>query len=205
MPNKTCTKCGGVTIKNHCKPCAREYAIVYRKANRETLRAKNRSYYSKNKSAVLGRCKNYRDTNSEEIKRRRKVKSERISIQRKGHYLAHRKRINENNKSRYRVDRTQRLIDAKIYRDSNPAKIYAANAKMYAARLQRTPTWFDVEKEQIAKLYKEAHEFRNTGIDVHVDHIIPLQGKLVSGLHTLANLQILKAAENLSKHNSFEL
>lgn len=77
------------------------------------------------------------------------------------------------------------------------------HAKRRAAKLQRTVTWAD--KGKIKELYTKAKQLTiETGITHHVDHIIPLQGKTVSGLHVETNLQVITAYENLSKHNNFE-
>jgi len=71
------------------------------------------------------------------------------------------------------------------------------NASLYQNRKLRIPSWFDKEKDQIAEFYDNCPE------GYQVDHIIPLQGKYVSGLHTLSNLQYLSAEENIAKGNIY--
>lgn len=44
----------------------------------------------------------------------------------------------------------------------------------------------------------------STGIVHHVDHVIPLQGRTVSGLHVAGNLRVITASENVKKHNRYE-
>lgn len=84
----------------------------------------------------------------------------------------------------------------------NPDKIAAKGAKRHAAKLQRTPG-FGCQC-LISLFYEAAREAtEKTGVEHHVDHVIPLQGRAVSGLHVASNLQILSAAENVSKGNSY--
>ena len=72
----------------------------------------------------------------------------------------------------------------------------ASNAKRQAALLQRLPDWADLNA--IQAIYDQA-----TSAGLTVDHIIPLQGARVSGLHVPHNLQLLSKAENSSKKNVF--
>jgi 5-methylcytosine-specific restriction endonuclease McrA len=67
---------------------------------------------------------------------------------------------------------------------------------------QATPPWADINAIQLT--YVKAQELtKQTGIPHEVDHIIPLKGKHVSGLHVEANLQVLTECENQSKTNKF--
>ena len=72
------------------------------------------------------------------------------------------------------------------------------SSKYRADKLKRTPKWLTtLEKNKIKELY------RNCPTGYHVDHIIPLRGKNVSGLHVLSNLQYLPIKTNLKKSNKF--
>ena len=64
-----------------------------------------------------------------------------------------------------------------------------------------TPKWADIEA--IKEIYATARAMSTDSI-YHVDHIIPLKGKNVSGLHVEYNLQIIPARENLLKSNHFQ-
>lgn len=83
---------------------------------------------------------------------------------------------------------------------SNPGVVNALVAKRTAAELRATPSWADFDA--IKAFYERASKLTaETGVRHEVDHIYPLQGKTVCGLHWEANLQILTKAENLRKSN----
>lgn len=92
----------------------------------------------------------------------------------------------------------QRTRTAK-YHAENPHKAVERSRVRRGALKNRMVKWRD--DAAIKALYLQAAEFRAAGIDCEVDHIYPLQGKLVSGLHCEANLQIITVFENRSKQN----
>jgi hypothetical protein len=109
----------------------------------------------------------------------------------------------------------------KTYRESNPEfrkaiaqkslardKLYkpqkaAREAKRRSSKLNATPIWLtEAHIEQIKQIYWHCADLKSvTGEQYHVDHIIPLRGKNVCGLHAPWNLQILPSDVNIRKSN----
>lgn len=104
-------------------------------------------------------------------------------------------------------DTYKRMV--KEWRDSNAAyyRRYMSQvaAKRRAAKLQREPSWAD--NDRIRAYYDVCAFFNDVNgyTKYHVDHIIPLQGTHVSGLHVHSNLQIILADANRAKGNTFEV
>lgn len=101
----------------------------------------------------------------------------------------------ENKLKRYLKNKETQSDRWKRWYEKNKSKQLAKSNMEKAARLQRIPSWADLDA------IKEFYINRPEGH--HVDHIVPLRGKTISGLHTLENLQYLPAKENLSKGNKF--
>lgn len=89
------------------------------------------------------------------------------------------------------------------FRRDYPERCNAARAMYDAAKIHRTPKWLTAQhKADISKIYARARELtRLTGVQYHVDHIVPLRGRTVSGLHVPWNLQVLRGDINMAKSN----
>lgn len=94
------------------------------------------------------------------------------------------------NQSRYRE------LTAK-WRRNNPGKVAASNRARKLRQTRATPAWADLKA--IREIYIEAAR-----LGMHVDHIIPLNGESVCGLHVEGNLQLLTPMQNAVKGNSFD-
>ena len=93
----------------------------------------------------------------------------------------------------------------KMYRAKNKDRLAERDTNKRLLKLKVTPKWITKEElKLIDNLYKKCRDMtKNSGIKYHVDHIIPLKGKNVCGLHVLSNLQIISATENIKKSNKF--
>ena len=89
------------------------------------------------------------------------------------------------------------------YRLRKMDKDAAKTAKRRAAKRQRTPKWLTVQQNlEIESFYTEAKQLEiETGVKHHVDHIVPLIGEQVCGLHVPWNLRAITATDNLIKSN----
>jgi hypothetical protein len=211
-------------LKCSCKLCD----LNYREENREKLAAKRKERHEANKGQRLERVKEHYLVNKEKIlaNKRKYYEENAECLKEKARlrYLENKADIDEKNKLYYEnnkevitaykkqhyllnKDRTasRRKHNGKVYNKNNRPKITANTAKYRAAKKSRTPCWLtDQDFLDIEDFYILAKALTDaTGEVYHVDHIIPLQGELVSGFHCPSNLQILTAEENTSKKNKF--
>lgn len=97
--------------------------------------------------------------------------------------------------------RQARSLKAARWVQQNRAKQNAYSKARKLAKKRRTPGWLTADDYWLMEQAYELAQLRNkaTGFSWHVDHIIPLQGFNVSGLHVPTNLQVIPAKTNLSK------
>ena len=149
----------------------------YRKDNPEKWKSINKASKLKRADSIAGYMKTYRSANAE------KISTQNASYRAKFGML-----MNER---------------TRLWRKKNPGTYLASKAKRRAQELRAMPAWADVIK--IREIYKKASELSKlTGVLHHVDHIIPLCGKLVCGLHVHENLEAIPAVENMKKSNQFD-
>lgn len=173
----------------------------------ESKNAKKAEHYAANKDLILAVMRQARKDDPE--KQRAAAKSK---------YLRNREKIRETANKKYREnleesrakarEQSRKYKDQRLkYNRENPHLAAAYIAKRRAVKKERIPSWFGefdrfvtMEAAELVKLREKA-----TGIEWHIDHMIPLQGALASGLHCGKNLQVIPAYLNRSKSNKLWL
>lgn len=97
------------------------------------------------------------------------------------------------------ASRAARRSEAKrLWRKNHPELVNAGTAHRWATKMKAVPSWAD--RKALARMYAAARWLtEESGIQHHVDHIVPLRSPRVCGLHVECNLQVLTAAQNIGK------
>ena len=201
MENKQCNKCSLIkSVNDFYKDKSKSNGLNSK--CKFCCKKNNSEYYQKNKTTIKSNTKERYESNSEEQKEYQKLyrkdNSEKLAI----YEDSRRDRKKEQDSIRYQSKREEFLDYSKDYRVNNREKMRARDAEKRSWVLNATPNYANLEN--INNIYKEARELElKDGIPRHVDHIIPLKGKDVCGLHVEHNLQILTATENMKKSNTY--
>lgn len=167
-------------LLSSCKECTRKKRSDYFKKNPEAFskkRNREKQWKLDNPERVKINDQKYRNKNKEAIDKR------------------HRNYVKNN------PDKIKKA--KKHYEIRNPEVRAEIKTRRRAAERLCVPEWS--EKEKIRVIYQKAKWLSElTGLTYHVDHIIPIQGKDVCGLHVWSNLQILEASINCSKQDKYD-
>lgn len=178
-----------------CKVCKRAIDKVYREQNRDLVAKGKAKCYQEKKAYYDKKNKQWVKNNPEA----RKAIVNRYYQNHREKVLAYLSEYRQQNKE---------VCAARIkdWADRNPERIRAKDAKRRSAKANALPSWLTEDQlEHIVSIYAHAKECEMlTGDKYHVDHIVPLQGKNVCGLHVPWNLQVLPADLNLSKSNKLD-
>lgn len=119
------------------------------------------------------------------------------------YYQKNKEKVNARNLASYYANHEERKAKCLEYYYNNKEVVFKNCAKRRSSKQQAMPPWLDKRHEdRIRSIYKACiNTSERTGIDHHVDHIVPLQSDTVCGLHVWWNLRIIPAKMNLSKGN----
>jgi hypothetical protein len=168
--------------------------------NKEVAKLKRKEYYLKNKERIIAHNAAWAEAHVERVRLYKKSYVKNLSSEKKDEQ-------NAKARIRYHANKQSNADRKKSYKINNKHIVNANASKRRAAQLQRVPKWLsEFDKLKMKCIYSIASMLSRENKELWVvDHIVPLQGKMVSGLHVPSNLQVMRARENESKANKFEV
>ena len=186
---RICPRCLETHVgrKSWCSSCTREYNAAYRKANYEKLKEGKSSHYQENKAEYIARAKKWKSENPDKV-----------ALCSQGYYEKNKEKESARLKAWELLNGERRQEAKRDWRQSNKSRLASQCRSRQAMKLHATPAWADPKR--IAVEYDLAKWCSEViGSPYHVDHIVPLQGRNVCGLHVHNNLQVIPASDNLRK------
>lgn len=197
---------GGVT--HQCKTCANakaaaDRARTPRKPLTEAQKLARREKYARDIALSRAKARAVYGAAAESRRQTARVYAannpDKVNTWRKQHYANTAEKRKAAAKSWYVANMERAREARRAWADANKGRVAAAKAARKRAIRRATPAWVDTE--EIVSVYARASALREQGLDVHVDHVVPLKARAVCGLHVPWNLQVLPAAANLRKSN----
>jgi hypothetical protein len=133
-------------------------------------------------------------------KRKGKPKSEAAKLAGRRYYERNKNLVKRRAKARTVEDQRKAR---KKWKEKNAEKVQIDSNTRRRRLRERTPKWLTKkDKSEILAIYEKAAKWtKETGTSYVVDHILPLRGDTVSGLHVPTNLQVVTRSDNAKKSN----
>lgn len=213
--NCFCVECCRKYAEDHKKEL-KEYNHAYREKNKESLRKKKSERLEKNKEIIYKKAKERRQKPEEREKDRIRAKKyreknkERCREQKSEYRNKNKDRINRYIRNWYKNLSEEKKLKIKEKRKKwatgNREKINNYNHKRRSSKINRTPKWFCEFDEFVVQEATELCHMREfyTNIKWEVDHMYPLVGEEISGLHIGINIQVIPRTLNRQKSNNLK-
>lgn len=163
------------------------------------------NFYIKNNitNRLDSTCKKCRNINN--LQNHYKNREKRL-LNKKEYYIKNKERLYKKGKEWSDKNPELNKIYKKKWKQNNKDKLRADDAFRHARKMKATPPWLTKEhKEEIQILYSFAQALSAaSNIQHDIDHIVPLRGKNVSGLHVPWNLTVMDHILNVKKGNRYE-
>lgn len=176
-------------------------------------RTANREYARQHKEEMAAYAKKYREENPEKVREYREA-----------YYSEHKESILEKTRAKYYENRESRLAQIADWKECNQERVKRKTAEHYlrnkekflmkdarrrAAKIQANVSLTGglgrINTLMIRFIYEHSIYLSSvTGVPHEVDHIIPLNGKTVRGLHVWYNLRVITQQANRAKSNKIE-
>ena len=203
MPlTKLCPTCQTIKlVEEFAKNIGKKDGLQYR------CKACMAFYRNKNRAAVLENKRQHYQKNRERLLQEKKEKYPEIADKKRQYQKEYAKNNQQQIRERMKKFYARNPDYYKELRKKYPDRINAKENKRRTAKLKRIPPWLtDDDHWMIKEAYAlAALRTQMFGFSWHVDHVLPLQGKLVSGLHVPLNLQVIPGSQNTAKGNRFEV
>ena len=182
------------------RAAANESQKRYRQRYPERAAAASAASYRKRAAYYNAVNKLWRKNNPEAAREiTRRYMARRDPSMSKNNYL----RTKESRKKWAAANKDKIKINQKRWRERNPGKVMAVTRRYQAKKMNATPKWANqFFMEEAYDLAARRSRLKTGGVAKwSVDHIVPLQSKLVCGFHVEHNLQVIPSVQNIRKGN----